>query len=215
MLRAMKSAPRPAPVPPLGEPSRRWLCHLARASLQGALAARDARAAELPTRPVPRPDDPRLDAPSRLFVSWHDGEELVGCIGTLEPHPSLESGVARYAVIAGVDDPRTPGADPGRWDHLTCEISILGEPVPLAEVGIDAIAPLLRPGRDGVILGVGGRRAFFLPVVWEHFADPRDFLVALCRKAGLDPRRDGPHVRAEVLEAEAFSEPVTPGVGEA
>ena len=49
---------------------------------------------------------------------------------------------------------------------------------------------------------------------------PDEFLVAdaFLRRVvigALDPRRDGPHVRAEVLEAEAFSEPVTPGVGEA
>ena len=34
-------------------------------------------------------------------------------------------------------------------------------------------------------LSIGGQRATFLPQVWEAFAEPREFLAALKRKAGL------------------------------
>lgn len=196
----------PRPVPPLAAASRRWLAYVARRALRDALAERHPWAADLEVSPAPRPDDPRLGGPSRLFVSWHDGDALVGCIGTLEPYPSLEEGVGRFAVAAGIHDPRTPPADPRRWEALECEISLLGEPTPLAAVGLAAIAERLTPGRDGVFLDVGPRRAFFLPVVWRQLPDPADFLAALCRKAGADPRRDGPGARAEVLCAETFSE---------
>jgi hypothetical protein len=57
-----------------------------------------------------------------------------------------------------------------------------------------------------VTLAHGQRRAFFLPVVWQAIPDPADFLVALCRKAGLDPRADGSALRAEVLDVESFGE---------
>lgn len=200
----MRSAPRP--VPPLAPASRRWLAYVARKALRDALAERHPWARDLDVQAAPRPDDPRLSAPTRLFVSWHDGDELVGCIGTLEPYPSLEEGVARFSVASGIHDPRTPPADPRRWSALECEISLLGEPTQLDAVGIDAIAPLLVPGRDGVFLDVGRRRAFFLPVVWRQLPEPADFLAALCRKAGADPRRDGAQARAEVLCAETFAE---------
>ncbi|MEZ4380306.1 MAG: AmmeMemoRadiSam system protein A [Nannocystaceae bacterium] len=195
----------PAPVAALADASRRWLCYVARRALRDALAARHPEAAALALTPAPRPDDPRLRAPSRLFVSWHDGPALAGCIGTLEPCPELSDGVARFAVSAGLHDPRFPPVQPAQWGRLRCEISLLGEPVRLIEVGLEAIGAALLPGRDGVFLEVGGRRAFFLPVVWSQLPTPAEFLAALCRKAGADPRRDGPRARAEVLRAEAWT----------
>ena len=43
----------------------------------------------------------------------------------------------------------------------------------------------IRAGEDGVILGHEGKRATFLPQVWEGLPDKRDFLLELVRKAGL------------------------------
>jgi AMMECR1 domain-containing protein len=43
----------------------------------------------------------------------------------------------------------------------------------------------LRAGEDGVILDADGRRATFLPQVWESIPDKRQFLRELARKAGL------------------------------
>ena len=43
----------------------------------------------------------------------------------------------------------------------------------------------LQPGVDGLILAWRGRRATFLPQVWQQLPDPIDFLTALKRKAGL------------------------------
>jgi len=43
----------------------------------------------------------------------------------------------------------------------------------------------LQPGEDGVILECGGRRATYLPQVWESIPDKRQFLRELARKAGL------------------------------
>lgn len=156
--------------------------------------------------PGPAPDDPALETSTRLFVSWHLRGDLQGCIGTLEPWPSLADGVARYAVIAALGDRRTPDLDPRDFAALELEISILGEPRELPEVGIDAIARVLVPGRDGVILSHGARSAFFLPVVWKTLPDPQTFLWHLCRKAGIDPVREGPRCRARVLEAVAFGD---------
>ena len=190
----------------IAESTRRFLLFVARQALRDAMARAMPAAEGLQAPVAPRPDDPTLGQPARLFVSWHDGPALIGCIGTLEPIDRLEEGVARYAELAGLHDRRTPMPDPKRWDHMTCEISILAEPRPLPATGIEAIAPLLVRGRDGVILSHQGRRAFYLPVVWEKLEEPLDFLRALCRKAGVDPDADGEHVRASVLDVEAFGE---------
>ena len=48
----------------------------------------------------------------------------------------------------------------------------------------DLIAQL-EPGVDGVILEADGRRATYLPQVWESIPDKRQFLRELARKAGL------------------------------
>ena len=50
----------------------------------------------------------------------------------------------------------------------------------------EALAHLV-PGTDGVIADWGGRRATFLPQVWQQLPDPEEFLRALLRKAGLSP----------------------------
>lgn len=45
----------------------------------------------------------------------------------------------------------------------------------------------LQPGRDGLILRDGARRATFLPAVSANLPDPKEFLAHLKRKAGLPP----------------------------
>ncbi|MDC0666149.1 AmmeMemoRadiSam system protein A [Nannocystis radixulma] len=198
-----------APFPePLSEATRRWLLHLARRALRDAMAAKDPDARDLPVGVAERPVDPRLDAPARVFVSWHDVRELVGCIGSLEPWPNLEQAVVRYAVQAGLHDPRTSPARPSRWNRMNGEISVLGEPLQLECVGLEAIAEAVMPGRDGVILGIGSRQAVFLPVVWRQLPRPHDFLAALMRKAGLSPVHDGQKIRARTFLTETFGEPV-------
>jgi AmmeMemoRadiSam system protein A len=170
-----------------------------------------AQALGVPAPPVgPSPPDPRLDEPTRLFVSWHEGPRLVGCIGTLEAHAPLRDAVRRYAVEAGLHDPRTPTPVPGDLPRLRCEISVLSEPEPMAEQGLDEITAALVPGRDGLVLRDEDRRAVFLPVVWESLPEPIEFVAALCRKGRIDAESRGPLVRGERFYAERFEEDEDP-----
>ena len=146
-----------APVP-LADSSRRWLLFVARRALRNALALRNPGALDLPVGNAERPDDPCLVTPARVFVSWYDGAEQVGSLGSLEPWLPLEQAVARYAVHAGLD-PKLPAARVSRWHRLVGEISILGAPQDLPVSGLAAIAEALVPGRDGVILAAGPRSA--------------------------------------------------------
>ncbi len=58
-------------------------------------------------------------------------------------------------------------------------MSLLSAPAPLPVAGEDDLLRRLRPGIDGVVLAWRGRRATFLPQVWESLAEPRDFIAAL------------------------------------
>ena len=48
------------------------------------------------------------------------------------------------------------------------------------------LAGALEPDRDGLVLGVGRRRALFLPSVWRQLPDARAFVRHLIAKAGLE-----------------------------
>jgi len=161
----------------------------------------------LPPQPLPpAPPDARLDAPTRVFVSWHEGEDLVGCIGTLVPDRSLRDGVRHFAVQSGLHDHRTPTPAAEDLPRLSCEISVLSDPEPMEEQGLSAITAALVPGRDGLVLRDGDRRAVFLPVVWESLPTAQSFVDALCRKAGIDTRGRGEDVRGERFYAEKFED---------
>ena len=71
------------------------------------------------------------------------------------------------------------------FDEVVVEVSLLTADEPIDVVDEDDLVARLRPGEDGLILGYGHRRATFLPQVWDSLPDPRDFLAALKRKAGL------------------------------
>ena len=59
------------------------------------------------------------------------------------------------------------------------------------------ISMILRPGVDGLVLSEGAASATFLPAVWESLPEPRAFLDALRRKAGLPPGHWSPALRCQ------------------
>lgn len=180
-------------------PTRRWLLHEARRALAEALDREHEVA-------MARPDDPTLAEPAAAFVTWREGARLQGCLGTLAPDGALEHTVRTYAVRAGLHDPRTRPATVDLLPRLSCEISVLGPPRPMPAVGRAAIERALVPGRDGLVIHHGDRRAVFLPVVWTSLPEPQAFVQALCEKAGIDIRRHGDAITAETFGAEKFGD---------
>ena len=61
----------------------------------------------------------------------------------------------------------------------------LSLPAALAFDDADELFARVRPGRDGIVLAAAGRRATFLPQVWEDLPTPELFFGHLKRKAGL------------------------------
>ncbi len=149
--------------------------------------ARNAIAVELGIAPpcVIDRDDPRLDGPGASFVTLTIGGELRGCIGSLEARRPVGVDVEENALAAAFDDPRFDPLGAAEFDLVRVEISLLE---PARRMDFDGEADALRrlvPGRDGLILSFGQRRATFLPQVWETLPDPGDFMRHLKLKAGL------------------------------
>ncbi len=128
---------------------------------------------------------PALREKRACFLTLTDHGVLRGCTGSLEPTRPLVEHVAESAFATAFNDPRFPPLSPKELERLTLELSVLG---PLRSLDVEseqALIAVLEPGRDGVVLQAGGKRATFLPKVWEQLPEPRDFLRHLKLKAGL------------------------------
>lgn len=127
----------------------------------------------------------RLQAPGACFVTLTEHGRLRGCIGSLEAWRPLIDDVRENAVAAALRDSRFAPLSAAELPQIRVEVSLLGasEAIDFRDEA-DALAQL-RPGEDGVILDCDGRRATFLPQVWDELPDPARFLAQLRRKAGL------------------------------
>jgi len=126
-----------------------------------------------------------LHQPGATFVTLTMEGELRGCIGSLQAHCTLIEDVRYNAAAAAFDDPRFLPLTCEEFCEIEVEVSLLTTPQPLGFTDeADALAQL-RPEVDGVLFEYGRYRSTFLPQVWEHFSQPREFLGMLKRKAGL------------------------------
>ena len=146
--------------------------------------ARSAIAERLELPRAGEPDGAFLAQPAATFVTLHAHGELRGCIGSLEPVRPLRIDVRENAIAAAFRDPRFPPLAAREFDATSVEVSLLSPPERILVADEEDLVRRLRPGIDGLILEHDGRRATYLPQVWDAIPEPRDFLVALKRKAG-------------------------------
>jgi hypothetical protein len=171
---------------------------------RGAVLVRWARASlreKLGGPAAERPSGAWCDELGATFVTlrWKSGQ-LQGCIGSLEADRAIVDDVAHNAIAAGTRDPRTTPCALDDVDRLDVELSILSPLEPLE--GEHAI----RVGIDGVVLLHGGRRATFLPVMWERLRDVPTFMAELRHKCGL-PRNFAGEVRLMRYTVDKFTDP--------
>lgn len=136
-----------------------------------------------------------LDRPGATFVTLKQDGELRGCIGSLEAHRLLAIDVRRNALAAAFSDPRFPPLVARELDVTTVEVSLLSPASRVEVADEEDLLARLEPGVDGIVLELGRRRATFLPQVWETLPDPRDFIGALKRKAGMPASFWSPEMR--------------------
>jgi MEMO1 family protein len=75
-------------------------------------------------------------------------------------------------------------------------MALLTPPAPMRFVDEPDLLAQLRPAIDGLIIEDGSHRALFLPAMWRHLPDPRQFPNHLKQKAGLDAEFWSPAFRA-------------------
>ena len=126
-----------------------------------------------------------LCEPGATFVTLKHSGELRGCIGSIRPVRPLGADVRQNAIAAAFGDPRFPPLAMSEYEGLAVEVSLLSADERMDVLDEDDLVARLRPGLDGLILEYGRRRATFLPQVWDALPDPRKFVTALKRKAGL------------------------------
>jgi hypothetical protein len=138
------------------------------------------------------------------FVTLRIAGQLRGCVGSLEATRALVSDIASSAFAAAFRDPRFPPVGAREIPLLEIHIAVLTRPVPIAFDSEEDLLAKLRPHIDGLVLEAGPHRATFLPAVWEQLPDPRDFLQALKRKAGLTQEAWPPSISAKRYTADSI-----------
>ena len=163
----------------LSEREQKILLDLAHQSIVAAVAQDRTPRVELDSLPD------RLQQPGASFVTLTRSGLLRGCIGTLKHEFPLAQDVVLRAAAAAIDDPRFPPLQADEIEDTEIEVSVLTTPQPLEYNAPDEIPNLLVPGRDGVTIIHGLKRATYLPQVWEKVEGPEHFPTMLCQKARL------------------------------
>lgn len=172
-----------------------------RAALLGI--ARGAILGHLGVAPTPAlPDQGPLGEPRGAFVTLHVGDELRGCVGTLQPDGSVAATVARMAISAAKDDPRFGPVRADEIAELRVAVSVLSPPHRLDD------RQAVKVGTHGLVVRRGWHRGVLLPkVALEAGWDAETFLSRCCLKAGLPARAwEEPGTEVEVFEADEFGE---------
>lgn len=164
----------------------RAMLALARASLLGAFK-----------QPEKTPEAPDwLQAAGACFVTLSEKNgALRGCIGSLEPYRSLGVDLIANARLAAFSDPRFAPVSEQELAGLRIAISVLTPAESISSDSEQVLLAQLRPGIDGLIVELDGRKATFLPSVWQQLPEPAQFVAALKRKAGLSAHLWSPRMR--------------------
>jgi AmmeMemoRadiSam system protein A len=165
--------------------------------------ARDAIRAG-PDAIVPEWSEPWLRERAATFVTLRIDEALRGCIGSIEAVRMLGDDVHSNARAAAYRDPRFPPVSPSELPSLAVEVSVLSPRSPMGALTEDEALSQLRPGIDGIVLEYEGRRATFLPQVWETLPGPLEFLSHLRMKADLPARFWHPRLQLSRYTVEKY-----------
>lgn len=164
---------------------------------------------------IDAPQAPRIDidgcdscltVPAAVFTTLTREGALRGCIGSLEARDPLARAVAESAFNAAFRDRRFEPLAAAEIDAVRIEISVLSAMEPIRAAARQALLEQLRPGIDGLIVEDRGRRATFLPKVWENIASPDEFLDQLLIKAGLEINHWSRDLRLQRYQTRTFGE---------
>jgi AmmeMemoRadiSam system protein B/AmmeMemoRadiSam system protein A len=167
----------------LSPAARQQIIHVARQSIYHGLTNSETLRLE------PNLFDPVLLSDGACFITLKLHDQLRGCIGSLEAHRMLLLDVAQNAQSAAFKDPRFSRLSASEYSQMTLEVSILSQPSFLGKLNLEECLNQIRPHVDGLIISEAGKRATYLPSVWQQLPEPADFLRSLRNKAGLHPNQ--------------------------
>lgn len=120
-----------------------------------------------------------LDEKKAVFVTIKKDGMLRGCIGSTEPtEKNIAIEIIKYAVNAGINDPRFDSVIEAELDTLVYSVDVLSSPEPISskeELDIE---------KYGVIVNKGHRKGLLLPNIEGVDSVEEQVLIAL-RKAGI------------------------------
>ncbi len=145
---------------------------------------------------------PELENLGASFVTLNLNGKLRGCIGSLIAYRSLLDDIIHNAKAAAFSDPRFSKLTKKELDNVDIELSILTAPIDLIYKDFEDLETKLIPNKHGVILELDGRRATFLPQVWEQLPDFNSFMTHLIQKAGLNPSQLSSYPKIQIYEVE-------------
>jgi len=192
--------------PKLSKDHKKYLIAIARDAIQAVISNQQPKQLNLADTPKP------LTLHGASFVTITINNQLRGCIGTLEASQPLALDVQEHAIAAATQDYRFPPLQKEEYPHIKIEVSVLSPMQKIEYKHPTDLAKMIRPGKDGVVLINGARRATFLPQVWEKIQSPEDFLAHLCLKMGASPDLwrekvlDARVYQVEVIEEDEFRE---------
>lgn len=140
------------------------------------------------------------------FVTLTQKGKLRGCIGSLVAHRSLLEDILHNAKAAAFSDFRFDRLSFEELKKVKIEISILTIPKQLEYSDLEDLKDKLIPNKHGVILELDGKKATFLPQVWEQLPTFNEFMINLCKKAGLNPESLPSLPRIQIYEAKKIKE---------
>ena len=92
--------------------------------------------------------------------------------------------MASNARAAAFEDPRFPKLTREEWPRCAVEVSLLSAPKPIRFADEADLLAQIRAGEDGLILECDGKRATFLPQVWEGLPDKRAVPAGAAEESG-------------------------------
>lgn len=171
-----------------------------------ALIARNSIEAALGASLQKHPEGAWLRELAATFVTITRRGRLHGCIGSIEARRPLVEDVKQNAVGAALYDPRGTPLTLDLVVELRIEISRLSPLSPVPFVDEASALSALRPHIDGVVFEHQGRRATFLPQVWESLPDAGEFMAHLKQKAGFRAGFWSPDVKLSRYSLEKWKE---------
>lgn len=126
-----------------------------------------------------------LHQKAACFVTVYIDRKLRGCIGNYEAFEPLYKNIIRNAISAITSDYRFSPITKEEIPNLSVEISVLSQMEKYRPKDSGELLKYLEDVKPGLLLEASGRKALFLPQVWEDLPKAQDFLSNLCFKAGL------------------------------